>query len=571
MYLNIVLLLFTIMTLSVAFIYFNLFVKSQERFIKYWGICWITYSASLILLNIAINQNLMEFMEIRKIFDMYNILFLLLGCYSMAHLPIPSFWYRFSLYLSIWVFLGVIYNFTTLSLYIPVSLYQYGMSCFTVYIVIKHWDFMLHQRVLFALIFALWGIGKASISLYDSSGISGYSFYIMELILSNILFFSIIAAYLQYSQRKVASSTRLYRIITENASDVILYYSLSPRNAFTYITPSVEELTGYVPNDFYNDPKFYFNITHPDYFDDIENIFNGKNQENQPILIKIITKYDIEKWVEFRSSIVYDENKMPEAIESFVHDITVLKDAENQFKASKHARDVLLSSVSHELKTPVTSINGFARALLDDIIKDPDERISTLQLIYTKSLMLERLINDLFQLSKLETNQFSFQYMEMTADALCKQLIDKHSYDVINRKLELAVNVDYEDMKDQYIICDPERIDQVFSNLLYNAFKHSFENGKIIMNFQIKKKPHCLLIGITDTGTGISPEDLPHVFERFYKSHGKNINNDNKQTGSGLGLTISKEIVEAHDGTISVKSTLGKGTSFYFTIPIYED
>ena len=247
-----------------------------------------------------------------------------------------------------------------------------------------------------------------------------------------------------------------------------------------------------------------------------------RNESNNPVLIKIVTKDDIEKWVEFHSSVLYDENGNPEAIESFVHDITLLKDAENELKASKHARDVLLSSVSHELKTPVTSINGYSRALLDNIITSPEERENALQLIYSKSLMLERLINDLFQLSKLETNQFSFQYMEMTADVLCRQLIEKHSYDVITRKLDLSVEVNYEELKGQYIICDPERINQVFSNLLYNAFKHSFENGKIIMYFQIHKKPAYLLIGITDTGTGISPEDLPHIFERFYKSHGTN-------------------------------------------------
>ncbi len=569
MYLNIIILLFTLMTSSVAFVYFNMFVKSRERFVKFWGICWLTYSASLILLNIAINKNIIELMEIRKICDMYNILFLLFGCYSMAHIQIPSFWYRFSLYLSIWVFLGAIYKFTTLSLYIPVSLYQYGMVCFIVYIVIVKWDFTLPQKIMFSLIFSVWGLGKASLSLYDSTSMTGYSFYIMEIIFSNLLYFSIIAAYLQYSKMKIASSARLYRIITENASDVILYYSLQPRKNFTYISPSVEDLTGYVANYFYNDPKFYMNITHPDYFNDIDTIFSGENESNNPVLIKIVTKDDIEKWVEFHSSVLYDENGNPEAIESFVHDITLLKDAENELKASKHARDVLLSSVSHELKTPVTSINGYSRALLDNIITSPEERENALQLIYSKSLMLERLINDLFQLSKLETNQFSFQYMEMTADVLCRQLIEKHSYDVITRKLDLSVEVNYEELKGQYIICDPERINQVFSNLLYNAFKHSFENGKIIMYFQIHKKPAYLLIGITDTGTGISPEDLPHIFERFYKSHGTN--SVKNQSGSGLGLTISKEIIEAHGGTINVKSTFGKGASFYFTIPIYED
>ena len=93
MYLNIIILLFTLMTSSAAFVYFNMFVKSRERFVKFWGICWLTYSASLILLNIAINKNIIELMEIRKICDMYNILFLLFGCYSMAHIQIPSFWY----------------------------------------------------------------------------------------------------------------------------------------------------------------------------------------------------------------------------------------------------------------------------------------------------------------------------------------------------------------------------------------------------------------------------------------------------------------------------------------------
>ena len=130
-------------------------------------------------------------------------------------------------------------------------------------------------------------------------------------IFSNLLYFSIIVAYLQYSKMKIASFARLYRIITENASDVILYYSLQPRKNFTYISPSVEDLTGYVANYFYNDPKFYINITHPDYFNDIDAIFSGENESNNPVLIKIVTKDDIEKWVEFHSSILYDENGNP--------------------------------------------------------------------------------------------------------------------------------------------------------------------------------------------------------------------------------------------------------------------
>ncbi len=503
------------------------------------------------------------------IIDMYNVLFLLLGCYSMAHVQAPSFWYRFGLYTTIWVILGVIYNFTPMALAIPVAIYQFEMAGFMIYIIMRKWEFSKTQKVLFSVIFSLWALGKSGISLFHSVAVNKYTPYITELILANIMYFSIIAAYLHYSQVKVSSSDKLYRIITDNASDVILYYSLKPHKAFTYLTPSVESLTGYVADDFYKNPKFYLQVAHPDYFADIESIFSGEKVEENTVLIKIITKYNTEKWVEFHNSFLYDENGNPEAIESFLHDITVLKDAETQLKNSKLARDALLSSVSHELKTPVTSINGYARALLDNIITDPHERADALNLIYTKSLMLERLISDLFQLSKLETNQFSFQYMEMTADVLCKQLIEKHSYDIVSRKLDLVININYNELENQYIICDSERINQVFSNLLNNAFKHSDESGKIIMNFGINKKSSSLEISITDTGTGISADDLPHVFDRFYKS--PNLNNPKNPAGTGLGLTISKEIIEAHGGNIYAKSMFGKGATFNFTIPIYED
>lgn len=568
MYLPTAILGFVFLSLIALFAYFTLFPQKKERYIKFWGLSWIAYSLSLSFLMLSLFYDKVLFLELRKIFDMYNILFLLFGTYTFMHMQVPSFWYRFSLYLSIWTCIGVYYDFDTFPIYAPMILFQLIITIILCYTIYRYWPLPTASKLFSILIFTLWGCGKSILTLIEIYYESTTLLYLLEVVCSNLLCFCIFIIYLQKVQNQSASGEKLYHTIAENAADVIFYYSLKPRPAFTYITPSVESLTGYAAVEFYRDPKFYLHIVDPCDFDEIAKIFQGVNSDLDTKIIKLLTKDSTARWAEFHNKLLYEEGK-PVAIESFVRDITLMKEAEEQLVTSKQARDLLLSYISHELKTPVSSILGYVNGMLDGIIIKEEEKKYALEIIFSKTLTLERLIDDLFLLSKLETNQFSFSFMEISAGELCRNIFEKNRLDVETEGISLELLADWQELDSEYIIADTVRINQVFSNIVYNAIKHTPCGGKISVHFYIDKEQNSLYTSISDTGTGIPIQDIPFIFDRFFKA--SRPLPANKEVGSGLGLTLSKQIIEAHSGEIQVSSNLGEGSTFIFFIPLFDE
>ncbi|MDD4582819.1 MAG: PAS domain-containing sensor histidine kinase [Eubacteriales bacterium] len=471
----------------------------------------------------------------------------------------------------IWIVIGTYYQFDLLSVFLPIAMYQVIITFTLCFIVITYWEVPNFEKALSLLVFILWGMGKAMLSICEVGYSNLASLYLMEIIFSNILNFCIFIIYLHKTRSVIDMADRLYRIIAENATDVIFYYKLKPQPAFIYITPSVEEMTGYAPKDFYTDSKFYLQLVPSSQFKDISAIFHA-NQEDigEPYsrVFQIIHKNGTSTWAEFNISTLYEAGEAV-AVEGIIRDITRMKNAENELIASKRSRELLLSYVSHELKTPITSILGYINAIKDDTIKDIKQIEDAIDIIFAKSLTMERLINDLFQLSKLETKQFSMQFMRIEANELAIDLISRHKLDIKAAQLTLSYKIDREALSNKYLIIDLERIDQVFANFISNAIKYTKEKDRIIIKFGIDSAKENFYVSVTDNGCGIARDDLPHIFNRFYMS--STGSEEKRMSGTGLGLTISKEIIAAHRGTIYAKSRLGKGSTFTFTIPLYKD
>lgn len=227
------------------------------------------------------------------------------------------------------------------------------------------------------------------------------------------------------------------------------------------------------------------------------------------------------------------------------------------------SRQYLLANITHELGTPVTLIHGYVQAIREGLIS-PDEQ-NYVNLVFDRVTLLTRLIQDLADLSQLEAGQLSFDKQKVDLQEWIKNLNNAYEIEVTeaNRKYSFL----YEDKTDFVYTCniDPERMNQVFSNLIWNAIKHTDENsGHISIIVRIVSEE--VLFIIKDNGFGIREEELSHIFERFYKG---NNNVDNISiSGTGLGLTIVKEIVQVHEGKLWVESEVGKGSQFYVTLPI---
>ena len=224
-----------------------------------------------------------------------------------------------------------------------------------------------------------------------------------------------------------------------------------------------------------------------------------------------------------------------------------------------------LANISHELKTPLTSIHGFSEAILDGTIEDHSGIQRSARIISDESNRVLRLVQELLDLSRLESGQVSMQQEDLNLNELFEHVSEVFAL----RSEDSGVALDMNLQGRPHIRGDFDRLEQVMNNLLDNAFRHTPSGGCVRItsrNFQ----PDAVQVTVSDTGRGIAPDDVPHLFERFYRSgnngNGANGQNGNKK-GHGLGLAISREIVRAHGGEIWATSEPGKGTTFVFSLP----
>ncbi|NLA59951.1 MAG: hypothetical protein GX863_02475 [Firmicutes bacterium] len=228
------------------------------------------------------------------------------------------------------------------------------------------------------------------------------------------------------------------------------------------------------------------------------------------------------------------------------------------------ARRHLLANIAHDVRTPVTLIRGYAEAILDGVIEGEENWKKYIELIQSKVGSLTILIEDLFELTQLEARRTTLDAETVDVFDIIEKIYKKHEPDIKEAgMLPRLVLPDISGGKAPACVSvDPDRIDRVMSNLYFNAIKFSQRGGEIVTGCSIGPKEAT--ITVQDKGPGIPEEDLPFIFDRFYKSPRSRAST----SGSGLGLSIAKEIVELHGGRIWVESTVGEGTTFYFTLPL---
>ncbi len=230
--------------------------------------------------------------------------------------------------------------------------------------------------------------------------------------------------------------------------------------------------------------------------------------------------------------------------------------AKNELEHTDELRRDLLANVSHDLKTPLTMIKGYAEMIRDLNYNNEEKRNANLNVIIEESERLNVLVEDLLTLSKIQANKDTINKEEFDLVALINNVIKRYS---IYKEIEGYV---FElNMPDEVIInADKKKIEQVIYNLINNSINYTGKDNKVIINVIKGKK---IRVEIKDTGKGIKKEDLPHIWEKYYhskKKHKRNV------IGTGIGLSIVKTILESHNFKYGVISKLNKGTTFYFEI-----
>jgi|GEM_PF-479144 len=245
-------------------------------------------------------------------------------------------------------------------------------------------------------------------------------------------------------------------------------------------------------------------------------------------------------------------------ITAILRDITVRKEAEEKLKKIDQMKSEFLSNVSHELRTPLQSISGFTKLIMNGQVPDPATQQEFFQIIDRETMHLGNLINGLLDMSRLEAGRFQiFRKLVPIRDTF----IDSFKmFQSLARDKNITLSEDIPpEIPDMEV--DNERMRQVVVNLIGNAIKFSDPGSSI--NVKVEKRPGDLLFQVSDHGTGINEETMKHLFERFYRAEGETV-----RGGTGLGLYISKQIVDAHGGRIWAESKFGEGSTFSFTLPL---
>lgn len=230
-----------------------------------------------------------------------------------------------------------------------------------------------------------------------------------------------------------------------------------------------------------------------------------------------------------------------------------LSDADEERNRVQKQRQDFITNISHELRTPVTVIRGSLEALSDGVVSEPDQVKEYHKQMLNESKSLERLVNDLLELSRLQNTDFKIEKQDLN---ICDVLKDS-ARSASNLARQKNIKIEYSLDRDVFLINgDYGRLRQMFLTVIDNAIKFSYEGTSIYITLKNNR------ITIKDEGTGISEGDLPYIFDRYYSA-----NSGENKTGTGLGLTIAKQIALRHNIEILAESRPGEGTSFVFVIP----
>lgn len=251
-------------------------------------------------------------------------------------------------------------------------------------------------------------------------------------------------------------------------------------------------------------------------------------------------------------------NKDEQEVLAVFHDISILQEL-NQRQAE------FTSNAAHELATPLTSISGFAELLRDDDFSAPEDSRHYADIIYQQAQRMNRLIHDLLQLARLKNKTYHSQLSLQILDGneILASAVASLQEKAAAKQQTLAISHTETGTK---IKAAPDLLEQVLHNLIDNAIKYTPEYGTITVSCQLQQ--HQVMYQIKDTGIGIPKDSLPRIFDRFYRVDKAR---DRKRGGNGIGLALVKFLVELFDGSIEVKSTLGKGSTFTLFFPLAEE
>ena len=349
------------------------------------------------------------------------------------------------------------------------------------------------------------------------------------------------------------------------------------RSTAAYISPQVETILGFPIDDWLADPDFFPHHLHPDDHDRVMDAQRAARESGEPLQLeyRFIAKDGRTVWLQDSFTVVRDDSGRPWYSQGFALDITDRKLAEQdrerllrraqiqneQLLKLDRMKDEFIALVSHELRTPLTSIRGYLELLQDDLeggTATPEQQRDFLQVIDRNSDRLQRLVEDLLLTAQVEVGTLQLARDTIDLGRLVADCVEASAPLAATREIELGCSVDGAPA----VTGDLRRLGQVVDNLLSNALKFTPAGGTV--HVTAAQRDWTAIVEVADTGMGIPVEEQQALFGRFFRTERAQ---SEAIAGVGLGLSITKSIVEAHGGRITFTSAVGAGTTFVVELP----
>jgi len=292
------------------------------------------------------------------------------------------------------------------------------------------------------------------------------------------------------------------------------------------------------------------------------------------LLLSLVLAFGVARWVAdplqrlvaaSQHEPVAETETVPERGPREVRELTrAFNDMIARVRSSQTSQRNFVANVSHELKTPLTSVQGFAQAILDDTATTPTELKQAAEVIYNESGRMHRMVLDLLDLARLDAGTADLKMTRVDMRLLLESMAEKFGLQAQKKEISLVIDLP---PNLPTLIADGDRLAQVFTNLVDNALRYTPAGGQVALQAQSTQTE--MEISVVDTGVGIPADALPHIFERFYQADLSRSGGEKKH-GAGLGLAIVHEIVAAHSGRITVRSQEGLGTTFIVHLPLVQ-
>lgn len=358
---------------------------------------------------------------------------------------------------------------------------------------------------------------------------------------------------LQMQMQRIREEESRLKSVLENMMSGLLMIDAGGK--VVLMNPSAEELLGVSSRELLG-KQFREYGQHPE----LAQLVESCREQRGPLSEELHLFYPQERIVEAHIVPMPGEDEAEIGLLAVLHDITAIRKLEKM-------RSEFVANVSHELKTPLAAVKGFAETLLAGAMDDRETARSFLQIIYDESERLNRLIGDILDLSKVESKRIQLQFSPVHLDSFVDKTLDMMHASAEMKRITLLGAGGH----DLYVEADEDRLRQILLNLISNGINYTQEGGRVTVTVEPAGEAaedgefDRIRIIVEDTGMGIPKKDLPRIFERFYRVDKAR---SRSSGGTGLGLSIVKHLVDLHRGTIRVESELGLGSRFIIELPV---